>query len=125
MFVISKEFHFSAGHHLNGLPKDHPCSREHGHNYIVIVELRSSKLDKGFVQDYNDLKPVKQFIDNKFDHRYLNDLAEVFPLLAQPTAENIAKTLFDIFKPKFPLLNAITVKETDKTSARYEPGYDE
>ncbi|MFP4019651.1 MAG: 6-pyruvoyl trahydropterin synthase family protein [Bacteroidales bacterium] len=124
MYIISKEFHFSAGHHLNGLPENHPCSRKHGHNYTVIIELRSPKLDgRGFVQDYNDLKGIKEFIDDIFDHRYLNDLS--LPLLEQPTAENIAKTLFDIFKPHYPLLNAITVKETDKTSARYEPGYDE
>lgn len=125
MFVISKQFHFSAGHHLNGLPVDHPCSRRHGHNYTVIVELASTKLDdRSFVQDYNDLKPIKEFIDNIFDHRYLNDLQTAYPLLAQPTAENIAKTLFDTFKPQFPLLHAVSVKETDKTLARYEPGYD-
>jgi len=126
MYTISKEFYFSAGHHLNGLPENHPCSRKHGHNYTVIVELRSPKLDKNyFVQDYNDLKQIKDFIDNEFDHRYLNDLPDFDLLDRQPTAENIAKVLFDIFKPHYPLLNAITVKETDKTSARYEPGYDE
>ena len=125
MNTINKQFHFCAAHHLTGLPEDHPCGRQHGHNYIVIAELSSTKLDDhSFVQDYNDLKPIKSFIDDVLDHRDLNTLAGSFPLLAQPTAENIAKTLFDAFKPKFPLLHAISVKETDKTIARYEPGFD-
>ena len=125
MYTISKEFHFSAGHHLNGLPENHPCSRWHGHNYTVIVELSSPHLNgNSFVQDYNDLKPIKEIIDNHFDHRYLNELYELFPLLSQPTAENIAKTLYDLFKLIFPLLRAISVKETEKTLARYEPGFD-
>jgi 6-pyruvoyltetrahydropterin/6-carboxytetrahydropterin synthase len=125
MYTISKEFPFSAGHHLHGLPEHHPCSRRHGHNYTIIVELSNTELNKnGFVQDYNDLNPVKEFINNVFDHRYLNDLCIAYPLLEQPTAENIAKTLYDIFKPQFPLLLSISVKETDKTLARYEPGFD-
>jgi 6-pyruvoyl-tetrahydropterin synthase len=39
-YTISKEFAFSAAHHLNGLPPSHPCSRVHGHNYVVRVVLR-------------------------------------------------------------------------------------
>src|SRR5215468_9371730 len=34
-YTISKFFEFSAAHHLTGLPDDHPCSRVHGHNYVV------------------------------------------------------------------------------------------
>jgi len=37
-----------------------------------------------------------------------------------PTAENIAKFLFDIFKKQFPLLFRVEVKETPKTRAIYE-----
>ena len=39
MFKISKEFYFSAAHALFGLPDDHPCTRLHGHNYVVTVHL--------------------------------------------------------------------------------------
>ncbi|HBX20870.1 MAG TPA: 6-pyruvoyl tetrahydrobiopterin synthase, partial [Porphyromonadaceae bacterium] len=64
MYKISKEFSFSAAHQLKGLPDDHPCSRLHGHNYVVRIHLRSEKLsENGFVRDYNDLKPVKSYID--------------------------------------------------------------
>lgn len=125
MYKITKQFHFSAGHHLNNLPKTHPCSRKHGHNYTVTVELSSYKLINGFVQDYGELKPIKNFIDNELDHRYLNDLERFYPYLEQPTAENIAKLIYVEFKEQFPFLSAVTVKETDKTSATYEPGFDE
>lgn len=118
MYIITKEFNFSAGHFLCDLRPGHPCGRFHGHNYKVIVELRSTKLENGFVRDYGDLKPIKDFIDNNLDHRHLNDILE------QPTAEQIARFLFDRFKNEFPELNSVTVKETDKTTAKYEPGYD-
>ena len=116
MFTIKKEFSFSASHQLQGLPDNHPCSRLHGHNYKVIVELRSEKLDEiGFVQDYRELDLIKEFIDRELDHRHLN---EIFPY--NPTAENLAKNLCTYFKLKFTKVFAVTVKETDKTEARYE-----
>ena len=118
MYKISKEFSFSAAHQLHGLAPEHPCSRLHGHNYVVIVHLRSEELSKtGFVRDYNELKTVKNYIDEHLDHRNLNDI--MAPL--NSTAENLAKMLFDIFKPQFSELYAIEVCETPKTSAIYEP----
>ncbi len=118
MFKISKEFSFSAAHSLFGLPEDHPCSRLHGHNYVVTVHLKSDKLNQqGFVRDYNELKIVKEYINTKLDHRNLNDI--MAPL--NSSAENIAKMLFDTFKSQLPEMYAVEVSETPKTSARYEP----
>ena len=116
MYTISKEFHFSASHQLVGLPAEHPCSRLHGHNYVVTVELKSETLNKvGFVKDYRELQEIKDFIDQKLDHRHLND---VFPF---PTsAEHLARSLYDLFKINYPLLFAVSVSETPKTWARYE-----
>ncbi len=117
MFTIKKEFSFSASHQLEGLPPDHPCSRLHGHNYKIIVQLSSETLDEtGFVKDYRELGIIKTFIDSELDHRHLND---VFPV--NPTAENLAKHLYGYIKLKFNQLKSVTVKETDKTEARYEP----
>lgn len=116
MYTISKEFHFSASHVLNGLPKEHPCSRLHGHNYIVRVFLQSDILDEtGFVKDYRALEPIKKFIDDIMDHRHLND-----EFSFNPTAENLSKHLFDLFKIEFPALSAIEVSETPKTNCKYE-----
>ena len=116
MYTIRKMFSFSASHILTGLEPGHQCMRMHGHNYVITVELKSYDLnDASFVLDYGKLKPVKDFIEGTLEHRHLNDIVP-----GQPSAENIAKWLFYKFKPQFPLLNAIEVKETDKTSARYE-----
>ena len=120
MYTISKEFHFSAAHHLLGLRKGHPCGRQHGHNYIIVVELQSETLNEhGFVQDYGELTPFKDFIDNTLDHKDLNDLPPFDENLGgtNPTAENIAKLIYDIFKPNFSTLHRIGVSETPKTMA--------
>lgn len=117
MFTIKKEFSFSSSHRLDGLPEDHPCSRLHGHNYKVIVELKAAATDSvGFVRDYRQLDFIKHDLDRFFDHQHLNDR-----LLFNPTSELIAKHLFETYKDKLPQLFSVTVKETDKTEARYEP----
>ncbi len=120
-YAISKEFSFSAGHRLNGLPIDHPCSRAHGHNYVVRLLIESSSLDEtGFVIDYRELDWFKRLIDSEYDHRTLNDVVQF-----NPTAENLARhfhgklarwlsahhdSTFEI---------AVWVSETPKTWATY------
>jgi 6-pyruvoyltetrahydropterin/6-carboxytetrahydropterin synthase len=117
MYTIRKEFACSCGHQLVGLPEEHPCSRPHGHNYVITVELKAKTLNGvGFVKDYRELDHIKKFIDEQMDHRNLND---VFPF--NPTAELLAKHLFDIFIEKTNWLVAVEVSETPKTHARYEP----
>lgn len=120
MHVIRKEFNFSASHQLHGLPVEHPCSRLHGHNYVVTVELSSITLNEtGFVKDYRELDLIKKWIDNVLDHQHLN---EVFNM--NPTAENMAKFIFNLFRKQIPQLTAVEVSETPKTTARYTPDYD-
>ena len=117
MYKISKQFRFSASHILEHLPEEHPCARMHGHNYLVIVHLKSKNLDEyGFVKDYKKLNSVKQFIDQNLDHRHLNDC-----LPCHPTSENIARFLYERFKPEIAELYAVEVSETPQTSCIYEP----
>lgn len=118
MYRISKEFHFSASHVLNGMRPGHPCGRLHGHNYVVILELSAPELDiLGMVLDYNDLAPFKTWIDDVLDHRHLND---VMP--SNPTAENLAKFIYDSLGSDYRrLVTSVTVKETAKTCATYSP----
>jgi len=117
MYKISKQFDFSASHILDMLDADHPCARMHGHNYLITVYLQSEQLDcYGFVKDYNDLKPIKRFIDETLDHRHLND---VIP--THPTSENIARFIFERFKAEIPELCAVEVRWTPKTSCIYAP----
>jgi len=88
----------------------------HGHSYKAIFAFEAEELNKdGFIIDYRKLEPIKKLIDNAFDHRHLND---VLPF--QPSAENIARHLYELCKSRFPQLKSVTVKETDKTAATYE-----
>jgi 6-pyruvoyltetrahydropterin/6-carboxytetrahydropterin synthase len=117
MYKISKKFSFSASHVLNLLEKDHPCARMHGHNYVVTIHLKSEQPDKyGFVKDYKSLKNIKQYIDETLDHRHLNDI-----IPEHPTSENIARFIYNRFKPEMPELYAVEVSETPQTSCLYEP----
>ncbi len=119
MFEITKDFTFSAAHHLN-LPNGHPCSRVHGHNYLVRVALRSETINElGMVLDYGDLAPFGEYINATLDHQDLNSI------LAQPTAENVAIHLWFIFGETVPAVNAFTcavgVSETPRCWAWYRP----
>ncbi|GHT55638.1 6-carboxy-5,6,7,8-tetrahydropterin synthase [Bacteroidia bacterium] len=117
MYKISKQFTFSASHQLNMLSADHPCARMHGHNYVITIHLRSETLDEyGFVKDYKALDMVKQYLNTHLDHRHLNDI-----LPNHPTSENIARFLYEKFKPEIPELCAVEVSETPQTSCVYEP----
>ena len=117
MHTISKEFHFSAGHHLLCLASDHPCTKPHGHNYVVRVFFRGPVNHQGFVVDYNDLKPIGVWLDHHLDHTDLNDFFGDM----STTVENMTEYLFKMFKPSYPTLFAIEMSETPKTTCRYEP----
>jgi 6-pyruvoyltetrahydropterin/6-carboxytetrahydropterin synthase len=118
MYRISKEFHFSASHQLLALGDDHPCSRLHGHNYVVVVELKSERLNEvGFVRDYLDLKPFKTYLDDQLDHQHLNDVFGDDGV----TAERMAKHFFDWCRERWPEVSAVRVHETPKTMAEYRP----
>ncbi len=116
MYIISKEFNFSASHQLELLPKNHPCSRLHGHNYIVKLILKDNSLnDNGFVKDYRELDFFKIYLDTNIDHRHLNDVFNN----KNVTAEFLAKYFYDWCKQKIPQLYAVQVSETPKSWAEY------
>jgi 6-pyruvoyltetrahydropterin/6-carboxytetrahydropterin synthase len=119
MITIKKEYHFSSAHQLRGLPDAHPCSRLHGHNYVLTVYLCGMPNEIGFVQDYRELDKIKKYVDDILDHRNLND---IFPDI-NTTVENMCVRLYDIFKTDYPLLSAVELSETPKTNCRYEPKY--
>ncbi|MBA0050419.1 6-carboxytetrahydropterin synthase [Streptomyces sp. AJS327] len=122
MFIITKEFHFSASHVLDRLPSWHQCARMHGHNYLVVLELsaRSGELtDAGFVRDYGDLGAFKKWVDTTLDHRHLNEVLDGGRL--SPSAENLAWWIYGQWCESLPELTAVTVSETPRTTATYRP----
>jgi 6-pyruvoyltetrahydropterin/6-carboxytetrahydropterin synthase len=116
MYRIAKKYHFSASHILKGLPDSHPCSRMHGHNYEVEVELQSETLNKtGFVRDYRELDALKEYIDENIDHRHLNDIFGD----DGTAAEQLAKHFYDWCKAHWPEVSAVRVNETPRSWAEY------
>lgn len=120
MFLINKEYHFSASHQLGGLPDDHQCARLHGHNYILTVELIAEYLDGvGFIVDYGELTFVKDVVD-ELDHRHLNDIFDF-----NPTAERMAEALWlqfaEVIRDNWTHVEHLGVylSETPKTVAAY------
>lgn len=121
MYEISKDFTWSASHVLDGLPDGHPCGRLHGHNYIARVTIAADDLNPvGFVVDFGELSTIRDYIDDTFDHRHLNDVVDF-----NPTAENLARHLAGhtstalAGKIHGPFDVSVSVSETPKTWATY------
>ena len=118
MYKITKQYHFSASHQILGLPENHPCSRLHGHNYVVEIELKSETLNNiGFIRDYYDLDAFHIYIKKTIDHRHINDVLGNDCV----TAEQLAKHFFDWCKGQWPEVSAVCVSETAATKAEYRP----
>jgi 6-pyruvoyltetrahydropterin/6-carboxytetrahydropterin synthase len=125
MYSISKDFAFSASHQLSGLDECHPCSRLHGHNYIVRLTLRCEELNEvGFVYDYRNLDSFKQWIDDTVDHRDLNEVMASLGINSNPTAEAMARWFRAVAMEMIDLPRgckiSVSVSETPKTWATYE-----
>ena len=91
MYRISKQFTFDAAHQLFGLPEGHQCGRLHGHTYRVEVVIEADSLTaEGWILDFGDLRPIREYIDNYLDHQNLNEVLDF-----QPTAEKLAQHFFD------------------------------
>ena len=90
-YRVKRAFSFAAAHYLR-LDYSSPCARLHGHNWNVVVSIEAPRLDaNGMVCDFSR---IKQAVVERFDHRSLNDDVEALAT-ANPTAENIAKTIAD------------------------------
>jgi 6-pyruvoyltetrahydropterin/6-carboxytetrahydropterin synthase len=114
MFTITKQFSFEAAHCLVGLPDGHKCGRLHGHSYKVEIVL-SDLLDKrGFVVDYGELSAFGAYLDQTFDHRYINEVVDF-----QTSAENLSRYFYKWCKERWPQTVAARVSETGKTWAEY------
>ena len=131
---VYRKSHFNSAHRLhNPLLSDQEnesifgkCNRPnyHGHNYELIVKV-TGEIDhiSGYVIDMKILADlIKDHIEEKFDHRNLNLDTEEFATL-NPTAENIARVIYDILRPKidekFDL--GIRLYETERNFVEY-PG---
>lgn len=113
---LKKSFSFEAAHWLPTFPEGHKCRRMHGHSFHVDVYVSGDVPEgQGFLIDYGDIKQAIEPICKQLDHYLLNDIEG----LENPTAEMIAKWIFDRLKPTLPMLSAVHVHETCTTEAIY------
>lgn len=122
MFEVSVEYTFAAGHALRGYKGK--CENVHGHNYKVQLVVAGGELDSaGLLMDFVEVRKTIKDLVERLDHRFLNDVAPFDKL--NPSAENIAKYFCDELEPpvrKHGLrVSAVTIWETDTTSATFRP----
>jgi 6-pyruvoyltetrahydropterin/6-carboxytetrahydropterin synthase len=115
MYEVKVRLTFSAAHRVEDYPGN--CERLHGHNWVVEVFAEKKELDSlGMVIDFRKLKDVANETLSKLDHSYLNELPEFKK--TNPTAENIAKFIFDEVSNKI-ALSSVNVFESENTMATY------
>jgi 6-pyruvoyltetrahydropterin/6-carboxytetrahydropterin synthase len=131
MYGVTKEIYFCYGHRL--LKYRGQCRYLHGHNGKVEIELCAARLDPlGMVIDFGKIKSViKDWIDRNLDHRMIlhaeDPLIPVlrkikepfFTLSCNPTAENIAKVIYEYAEKKGFPVSKVTLWETPSSFATY------
>lgn len=131
MYAVARDFSFSYGHRLYRY--EGKCCRLHGHNAEARVEVEVDELnEQGMALDFVKLKSVVGgWIDEELDHRVL--LSKDDPLAAilleqgepvvvfdgNPTAELIAKTIYDYAASQGLNVKRVVFWETKNCRAAY------
>ena len=128
---ITKTIDFCYGHRL--LEYDGKCRQLHGHNGLLEVDVEADGLDRlGMVRDFTEVRDiVKGWVDENLDHKMLlrnddpvipslADLGEPLYLLeVNPTAENIAKHIYEQARVRGLDLLEVRLWETPSSYATY------
>ncbi|MBI5884374.1 MAG: 6-carboxytetrahydropterin synthase [Elusimicrobia bacterium] len=131
MFTVTRLIHFCYGHRLLGYRGK--CRHLHGHNAVAEMSFRRRGLDRlGMALDFDEIKrTVQPWVDAELDHRLLlnkrdplvkvlRDLDEpVVTLHGNPTAENIAKLLFDFAAGRHLPVTRVRVWESRDSCAEH------
>ena len=131
VFTVARKFTFCYGHRL--LHHTGKCAHLHGHNGTVTIELRNHQLNlQGMVADFMDIKnSIGEWIENTLDHRTIleesDPLAEalrnlgepVLILPVEPTAENLAKLIYEQAERIGLPVCAVSFRETETCTAEY------
>ncbi len=130
-----RKSHFNAAHRLFNPSWDDRTNEKifgvcnnpnyHGHNYDLVIKITGEvDPETGYVMDMTVLKEiVESHVLKKFDHKNLNLDVEEFKTL-NPTAENIAITIWNILKnkvdPRFEL--KVILYETERNFVEFPSG---
>lgn len=133
MYFVTRELEFCYGHRL--LNYDGKCKYLHGHNARIAVRLGSQSLDdRGMVVDFNEIKRLlRAWIDEELDHQLLLHEADpllpvlraqgqmVFVMDCNPTAENIARLIYEQAIQMGLPVDQVRLWETPRSSTVYRP----
>jgi 6-pyruvoyltetrahydropterin/6-carboxytetrahydropterin synthase len=131
MYQVSKSVSFCYGHRL--INYDGKCQHLHGHNARAVITLESGTLDeRGMVADFSEVKRlVWEWLEREIDHTLLLHKDDpVLPLLqgagervkpvdGNPTAEVIARMIYEFVADRGYPVTDVTVWETDTSRAGY------
>jgi len=134
MYHVTREIAFCYGHRL--LNYEGKCRHLHGHNGRALITLEASGLDdRGMLVDFVDIKrEVQAWVDDNLDHNMLLCKDDpilpvlqargerVFVMDANPTAENIARLIFDRARGAGLPVREVTLWETPNCQASYGEG---
>jgi 6-pyruvoyltetrahydropterin/6-carboxytetrahydropterin synthase len=116
MYEITVEETFDAAHCLPDYEGN--CSRLHGHTYRVMARFRYPSLgDSGMAIDFRKAKSALHAATSHMDHQYINEL----PAFSgqTPTAEHIARFVYDCIRAEYPQVHSVSVWETPTSCATY------
>jgi 6-pyruvoyltetrahydropterin/6-carboxytetrahydropterin synthase len=131
MFTVTREFTFCYGHRL--LHYSGKCRHLHGHNGKAVITVSAETLDAlGMVMDFSKLKRiVGGWLDETLDHKMLlhkddpmlpflqQQNEPVYVLDVNPTAENIARLIYDYTVSQGFAVVEVVLWETENCFARY------
>ena len=99
MYTLKKRVVISSSHQLT-LDYTSKCRNIHGHNWIIEIEIKEKELNSnGMIIDFTKLKSAIL----KYDHTHLNHA------IKQPTAENLARTIYDNIQQLIPTAQSIKI----------------
>jgi len=116
MYTYEVRTTFDAAHHLPGYKGK--CALLHGHTWTVVATFGydESDLDEvGMAVDFGDLDDAVRRIVGVLDHTLLNDIVEL------PTAEMIAKWIYERLANELWPVATVTVYESPNHGVTYRP----
>ena len=131
MYRVTREFDFCYGHRL--LNYQGKCRHLHGHNGRAVITLEAEGLDdRGMLVDFTEIKEtVQRWVDENLDHNLLLCREDpilpvlqargerVFAMDRNPTAENIARLIFDRAREAGLPVVEVRLWETDRCHASF------
>lgn len=145
MHRMEKRFTFPMGHRL--CKHDGACFNFHGHNYVVLVGLKSAVLNENdMIIDFSHFKEQLNPIFDALDHAFMINQSDtdtighleklslkVIPVNYDPTAERMAEEIYyaiearmekirEVAKNIHIQLDYVTIFENENSKATFSEG---